>query len=362
MIKILYLVSTLEKVGPTKQLYYIIKYLDKNKFTPFLLTLSPEPENTMWDDFKKLNIKIYSLHKGRMSGFLFGKSEVEKFVVKNSIDIIHSHFIRADEMASKIDIKRLATIRYNPDFIDRTGLGVLLVKYLAYKHYRIMSKFDSVVTCSESLNSYFKEKKALVFNNISNSVDLESVRFLDFEKRKELKEKLLGNSEKTFFVTVDSSILGKNVELVINAFLKVSGENDVLIVAGDSKLADKYCNEQKIVFTGNVDNFFEYLSASDVFISASLSEGMPNAVLEAMAHGLSPILSNIGPHQEVVKGTVFEEYIFDKNDEEELCNSIAKIKEKNISKLRDIAREIIERRFNAENMARRYEGEYLSLL
>ena len=44
MKKILYIVSTLERCGPTNQLSYIIKYLDKSKFEPMVLTLSPEPK------------------------------------------------------------------------------------------------------------------------------------------------------------------------------------------------------------------------------------------------------------------------------------------------------------------------------
>ena len=34
--------STLQKVGPTNQLLYLIKFLDKNIFDPIIVTLSPE--------------------------------------------------------------------------------------------------------------------------------------------------------------------------------------------------------------------------------------------------------------------------------------------------------------------------------
>jgi len=44
MKKILYLVSSLKKSGPTNQLSYIIKYLDRTKFSPTILTLSSEPK------------------------------------------------------------------------------------------------------------------------------------------------------------------------------------------------------------------------------------------------------------------------------------------------------------------------------
>ncbi|MGI6393707.1 MAG: glycosyltransferase family 4 protein [bacterium] len=361
MFRILYLVSTLEKCGPTKQLFYILKYLDKKKIEPFVLTLSPEPINSMWEDFKKLNISIDSLNRGRISGLFFAKNEVKKFIDENSIDLIHSHFIRADEIASDTEIKNITTIRYNPDFIDRKGARVLLVKFLAYIHYKAMKKFDKVVTCSESLNSYFRKKKSLFFKNISNSVDLENAKFLNLEKRKEFKRKLIGNDEKKVFMTVDSAILGKNVETAIKSFLKVSNQNNILIVAGESLLKEKYNNSQ-IIFVGNVDNFYDYLYASDFFISASLSEGMPNAVLEAMATGLPVILSDIPPHREIVEGTVFENYLFEPKNVEELKEKITKITKENYESLSVASRKIMEDSFDAKKMAEKYESEYFSLL
>lgn len=42
------------------------------------------------------------------------------------------------------------------------------------------------------------------------------------------------------------------------------------------------------------------LQAADVFVNPSEGEGMPNAVLEAMACGLPVVLSDIGPHREML--------------------------------------------------------------
>lgn len=58
----------------------------------------------------------------------------------------------------------------------------------------------------------------------------------------------------------------------------------------------------KLVMPGQVENVADYLKASDVFISASLGEGLPNTVLEALACGLPPLLSDIPPHREIMQG------------------------------------------------------------
>ena len=58
----------------------------------------------------------------------------------------------------------------------------------------------------------------------------------------------------------------------------------------------------------------EYLGASNYFISASLAEGLPNSVLEAMACGLPCILSNIPPHVEIHEMNKDSSLMFDIKD------------------------------------------------
>ena len=60
--KILYLVSSLVRVGPNKQQYYIFKNLNKNIYDPYVLTLFPEGKNSMRKDFVDLGVKVFSLN------------------------------------------------------------------------------------------------------------------------------------------------------------------------------------------------------------------------------------------------------------------------------------------------------------
>lgn len=74
MTKILYIVSTLKSTGPTNQLYNIVRYGDNQNYSYTILTLSPEPNDSKIDDFKKLGVRVDTLNLSRVKGVIKGKS------------------------------------------------------------------------------------------------------------------------------------------------------------------------------------------------------------------------------------------------------------------------------------------------
>ena len=54
-------------------------------------------------------------------------------------------------------------------------------------------------------------------------------------------------------------------------------------------------------FVGHCEDVLPYLRVADFFVSASRSEGLPTAVLEALSCGLPVVLSDIEPHREILE-------------------------------------------------------------
>lgn len=102
MIKILYIVSTLKRCGPNNQLFNIINNLDETNFFPVVITLSPEPMDSRFDDYVKAGIEVHSLNLSRFSGVFFAKSKVRKLIDELRPDIIHTQGVRGDIIASQI--------------------------------------------------------------------------------------------------------------------------------------------------------------------------------------------------------------------------------------------------------------------
>jgi glycosyltransferase involved in cell wall biosynthesis len=60
----------------------------------------------------------------------------------------------------------------------------------------------------------------------------------------------------------------------------------------------------RVIFLGAQDNVPELLNAFDVFVLPSLTEGMSNTILEAMATGLPVLATGVGGNPELVEDCV----------------------------------------------------------
>jgi glycosyltransferase involved in cell wall biosynthesis len=55
-----------------------------------------------------------------------------------------------------------------------------------------------------------------------------------------------------------------------------------------------------VQFAGRVETRGDYLGAADVFVLPALAEGMSNALLEAMAHGVPQVVSDVSGNADLV--------------------------------------------------------------
>ncbi|UCD93175.1 MAG: glycosyltransferase family 4 protein [Methanobacteriota archaeon] len=166
----------------------------------------------------------------------------------------------------------------------------------------IVVKESSKIIAQTSYQRDFLEKEYGVTSAVlPNGVDVE--RFKPIPKDEARKELGLDVSSK-YIVSVGAFLPFKGIDYLIHAFTRVveSIPNARLLLLGDGaqrkqlrRLTRDLKVEDSVLFHGWVpfEKMPQYLSASDLFVHPSTSEGFPNVVLEAMASGLPIVMSNV---------------------------------------------------------------------
>jgi glycosyltransferase involved in cell wall biosynthesis len=343
-----------------------VRYLDHDQFQVKLITLSRNPSNNLEEEFSGLNVDLHPLSMNRPSGFLIGRSRLNAVLKIMKPDVIHSQGLRADWLCATLDRypTRVTTQRNNP-FDDYPALyGTLIGSAAAYLHHRALLRIPTVVTCSKTIAGT-NICKGLQSTVIRNGVALEDkARPVTTEEKIARRRTLNLPANGRLFVYAGPLIVRKDPALLIRSFLDYVGRSDTLCLLGDGsllpacrKLAE---NQQNIFLPGLVRNVADYFHAADFFVSASRAEGMPNAVLEALAASLPVILSDIPAHREVLDNCSEAGWLFSPGDP----FALGKCLDQAVSDAptRRAALQLVEENFCAQSMSNAYQRLYKNIL
>lgn len=366
---IVFLVSTLRRTGPTSQLLNIIRYLDRERFCPAVVTLSGEPEDSMLRMFQQENARISSAAMSRARGLLHRawRSDIIRLagVIPGSRCVVHSQGVRADTISARWlgDIPRLATARNDPynDYVLKYGR--LAGSWMASSQIRAMGKLTAVVACSSTLAVRLRGHglEPLV---IRNGVDTENFRPPDLSERAAARARLEIAPGTHVGVCVGSLVARKDPVAVVRAVRALNSPNLTMFFVGTGKLEgairEAARGDPRIRFAGQSDAVRLYLHAADFLVSSSRSEGLPNSVLEALACGLPVLLSDIAPHAELLEIAPGSGMLYRLGDETALVNCIrGAIGGSGLGAGLSPAQARVS--FGAETMSRNYQDLYRAL-
>lgn len=166
----------------------------------------------------------------------------------------------------------------------------------------IINKADYFTAISNYLADYIKKIRGVAHVSvIPNGVDVPLFERAS-RSREQVREKLKINPDQAVVMTVSRLVTKNGVENLVRAFAKIK-DNSVLVVIGDGplntnlkNLADNLGMHDRVRWVGKVASreVPEYLSGADVFARPSLSEGLGNAFLEALAAGVPIVAPMVG--------------------------------------------------------------------
>jgi len=182
------------------------------------------------------------------------------------------------------------------------GIGNLLAK--------LVRRVDAFVAISDEIREGLLRDGIPPgrIHRIDNFVD-STVFFPPAAGEREMLKKLFGYSGKTLVLFSGRMVPRKGVAHLLVAWKVVIDDHPEarLLLLGDGpllgdlrRMAAGLGIGDSADFKGRVENVPEFLRAGDLFILPSLQEGMPNALLEAMACGLPAVATRIGGVVDIV--------------------------------------------------------------
>ncbi|MBD3378839.1 MAG: glycosyltransferase [Candidatus Omnitrophica bacterium] len=359
---ICYIISSLRPCGPVNQLYYILAGLDRTDFKPYIVTLSGEKSGTEIDKFRPLVREICN-YRFPGSGLLsFGK-RVRSFMFEKGISLVHSQGIRPDTVSAIFSgVPGIFTLRNYPyeDYILKYGYTKGLPA--AAWHMGLLKKQKRVVAVSRGV-ARLVAQHGLQAEVITNGVDTEKYRPSVDGEKEDLRRSFGLPLGKKVFICAGAMIKRKRPGDVVEGFIRSGvSENAVLVMAGDGPLLEnlksRYGGRKNVIFAGEFREMDLLLRAADYFVSASVSEGLPNAVLEAMACGLPVFVSDIEQHREITGTGAGFGKLFPVEDVKALSAALDIYNKDEYDKKRELCRRTITEKFSAERMSQEYTKLY----
>ena len=238
--------------------------------------------------------------------------KLSELLKENNYDIVHCHSPIGGviaRMACKKYRKSGTKVIYTAHgFHFYTGAPILNW-ILFYPIERYCAKCTDVII-TINLEDYsraknFKSKKIEYVPGIG--IDVKSIQSSRADK-KMIRTKLGINNEDFLLFSAGQLSKRKNHEVIINALSKVKSNNVKFLLCGLGELEDYLKNlseklgiEDRVIFAGYRNDVKELLYAADCFVFPSLQEGLPVALMEAMAVGIPVICTDIRGNTDLIK-------------------------------------------------------------
>ncbi len=253
---------------------------------------------------------------------------LNKFIKKNNVDIIHAHGKGAGVIARFTNLlnKKKLIYTFHGIHVECHSFLTNLI-YLYYEN--IFGRIDNYkIFVSESEKKYAKKlnifmgpKMTVINNGVSNKLNKDSSKYQEIYQKK-------NSSSKITVVSTCRFVKQKNIKDIIRIAKKIP-EIDFKII-GYGKLwrdINQYILEmgvKNVYLIGLKKNVFRYLCLADIYLSTSLYEGMPLSILEAMSVGLPIVASNVVGNLDTIENGKTG-YLYDLNNIDSAIRYIKKL-------------------------------------
>lgn len=310
----------MENIKILKNLGYEVHVLANFSFGN---TTSDERTKEFKKELEDMGIKVYNVPIPRkitaIKEMVSSYKKIKEICKENKYDILHCHSPIGGVLA-RLAFKEFRKIGGK---LIYTAHGFHFFKGAPIKNWLIfypIEKFcsrytDYLITINKEdykRAQKFKAKEVKYIPGIG--IDTEKIK--NIKRDREVLKKF-GIKNEVVLVSVGELSDRKNHKVILEALEKIE-DDYIYIICGQGEKKEELVNlskklkiQNKVKFLGYRQDVKEILKASDIFCFPSKQEGLPVALMEAMASGLPVVCSNIRGNSDLIeekKGGYLLEY------------------------------------------------------
>jgi len=284
--------------------------------------------------------------------------------IKKPYDIIHYHGVGPATLAwihRLLARSKSIIITFHSRDQFHKKWGWFARQYLKFGERAAVWFGHYTIAVSHAIQLYCRKDLKTETIYIPNGATVKEISTSDLVER-------IGLRPKKYFVNVGRLVPQKGLHFLIEAFIKLDTDFQLVFVGAPSftteyyqRLRDATKGDQRVVFLGykTGDMLDQLFANAYAFIHPSEAEGLPLVVLESMAYGVPVLVSDIPENIEATHGAGFT---FPNRNVHGLRSQIGRlIKSPTMVKARGHeAQAVIDIHFNWDNIARKVESVYIT--
>ena len=306
-VPIAFFIDKLQIGGAQRHVVDVVTRLDRTEFTPHVITLTGEGPYGPY--LTEHSIEILDLeipHPARTVRTLTKVFDCAGFLKERKIQILNMYLympvILGDVAARFAGIPVTIASKRSLDILDSPKRAV------AEKFFRRRATAQTAVSEAVRKTLISQGDNPENIYTLYNGFDFNTIR-TDVKVREKRDEFNLRGDEWVVGIVANLNKHKGHVTLLKAASAVVQKVPQArFLLVGEGKLRDQLVElaeklhiQDKIIFAGSRTDVLDLYQIMDIFVLSSLHEGLSNALIEASAHGLPSIATDVGGNPEVIE-------------------------------------------------------------
>lgn len=314
MVRVLNIVAAMNQGGAENFCMNVYRNIDREQFQ-FDFCMAKKKTGFFEQEIRQLGGKIFKLDDITKIGIRQFRKQFEKILDENRYDVVHCHMSAWCWIFLPIAKKKRIGIRiahsHTSNVTITTYKGAISNLMALYVRHTHGAYANVLLACSKEAADWLYGKKEYV-KIVKNGIDTNKFLY-DKQKRCRIRAELGIDSDEVLIGHVGRFTPPKNHKFLIDVFRKyhINNAKSKLLLVGSGTLQNKirrkvedYGLNGAVIFAGDLENVYDYMSAMDLFLLPSLYEGLGIVLIEAQCSGLRCIISDTVPEEAVITGQV----------------------------------------------------------